>query len=103
MIAHNASFDRRFVHALWDKVGKIFPANLWLDTKALTSNIAKKHGLIKPKLTLESTLKIANVTNIRPNAHNAIVDTQNTYKLWKQAIDFHQIDYLPLIKRKPHS
>lgn len=102
MIAHNASFDRRFVHTLWNKVDKTFPANLWLDTKPLTNKLVKKLGMTKQSLTLESSLKIAKIANVRSGAHNAIVDTQNTYKLWKQLVSTHDIDYLPLIQRCPH-
>ena len=35
IVAHNAPFDRKFLHALWGQVGKEFPANLWLDTTSL--------------------------------------------------------------------
>lgn len=102
MVGHNVSFDRRFVHALWGEFHQPFLANLWLDTKSLTGQLAKKMGMVKPKLTLESSLKIADIKNVKTGAHNAIVDTQNTYKLWKDLVERHEIDYLPLIKRCPH-
>lgn len=102
IIAHNAPFDRRFVHALWGKVNKTFPANLWLDTKTLTGRLAKKNGQKKPSLTLESSLKIASVNNVTSGAHNAIADTRNTYKLWKRLVEDHKVDSLPLIKRYLH-
>jgi DNA polymerase III alpha subunit (gram-positive type) len=45
IVAHNAPFDRKFLHALWESQGKAFPAHLWLDTMALTREYIKKIGL----------------------------------------------------------
>jgi len=42
IVAHNAPFDRRFLHALWLSVGKKFPADLWLCTRTFTGKWAKK-------------------------------------------------------------
>lgn len=102
MVAHMASFDRRFIHALWEKENQIFPANLWLCTKTLTGRFIKKMG-IKSKLNLEASLKVAGIKNIRAGAHNAIVDTQNTYKLWKDLTDNRKMDFLPLIQTWQHT
>ena len=41
IVAHNASFDQRFLHNLWDRCGKKFPANMFLDTMQLTRIAAK--------------------------------------------------------------
>ena len=100
IIAHNVSFDKRHLHSMWASVNKKFPADLWLDSKELGRSFAKKQGIVKPKLDLGNVLKIAGI-NAREGAHNAIIDTQNTYFLWKKMIESN-IDYLPLIKREPH-
>lgn len=101
VVAHNGSFDRRFCHTLWEEMGHKFPADLWLDTKRLSKQLANKQGIIKPTLTLEASLKLAGV-EAKPGKHNAISDTRNTYLLWKKIIEEHAIDYLPLIENKPH-
>lgn len=100
VIAHNASFDRRHLYSMWGSLNKKFPADLWLDSKELGRSFAKKQGIIKPKLDLGNMLKIAGISP-REGAHNAIIDTQNTYLLWKKMIDSN-VDYLPLIKRELH-
>src|SRR5208282_4032636 len=41
IIAHNAAFDRKFLHALWESCGKEFPAHMWLDTISLTKQFIK--------------------------------------------------------------
>src|SRR5690242_6783461 len=51
IIAHNFSFDKRFMHALYEKVGKNFPANLWGCSMALSRHYAKTVlGIPKPKV-----------------------------------------------------
>jgi DNA polymerase III epsilon subunit-like protein len=99
-IAHNARFDRDFCHALWAKLDRKFPGDLWLDTKEFTRSLAIKKGIVKPKLNLQASLEIAQV-KARPGAHNAVVDTQNAYLLWKKLMS-EDIDHLPHIKRTPH-
>jgi len=47
IIAHNASFDKRFCHSLWDYEGKKFPADMWLCSMAFTKLYAKTIGLEK--------------------------------------------------------
>lgn len=100
IIAHNATFDKRHLHALWGSLEKRFPADLWLDSKELARGYAKKIGIVKPKLDLGSVLKMAGL-NERLGAHNATIDTQNTYFLWKRMME-ENIDHLHLIKREPH-
>jgi len=100
VIAHNANFDKRHLHSLWASQEAKFPADLWLDSKELARAYAKRKGIIKPKLDLGSVLKMAGL-NERLGAHNATIDTQNTYFLWKKMMD-DNIDHLPLIKREPH-
>ena len=100
MIAHNASFDKRFVHALWQSVNKTFPAHLWLCTKEFTRSYTIKHGIANPKLNLRASLEIVNA-KAKFGEHNALVDTQNAYILWKKLMD-DGVDHLPHIKRSPH-
>lgn len=98
-IAHSASFDRKFCYKLWGSVNKKFPANLWLDTKEYTRSLAKKLGIAKPKLTLQASMELAGV-KAKSGAHNALVDTQNAYLLWKKLMS--EVDHLNHIKREPH-
>jgi DNA polymerase III epsilon subunit-like protein len=100
-VAHNAPFDRRFCHALWSSVNKIFPANCWLDTKTLVKETLVKNGISKPKdLTLKGAMSQIGAKAYE-GAHNALVDSRNCYLLWKKAMD-NNVNYLPHIKRSPH-
>jgi len=101
IIAHNASFDKRFLHALWEVCGKEFPANLWLDTIALTKSYAKQIGLIKPKVNLHAACDIVGIKKLAA-AHNAKVDSRNTYLLHNDLVNVKMVDYLPHIKTEPH-
>jgi DNA polymerase III epsilon subunit-like protein len=102
MVGHNVHrFDLRFTHALWSKVGKVFPANLWLDTIPFTKAYATKKGIAADKFNLDASLEIAGIKKVG-TAHNAIVDTRNNYKLWLKCVE-EGIDHLPCIKRVPHS
>lgn len=101
IVAHNAPFDRKFLHALWESCGKEFPANLWLDTMALTRAYAKKIGLVKPKVNLHASCDIVGIKKIS-EAHNAKVDSRNTYLLHRSLVDEKNIDYLPMIKTEVH-
>lgn len=101
VVAHNASFDRKFLHALWQKQGKVFPANLWLDTISLTREYAKKVGIIKPKVNLQAACDIVGIKKLS-GAHNAKVDSRNTFLLHKNLTEEKQINYLPFIKTAAH-
>lgn len=100
IIGHNCAFDRRFCHALWESVGKTFPAVCWLDTKEMAKNWAKKLGIPKPSLTLTSSLEFTGVKGV-PGAHEAAVDAKNTFLLFKKGKE-EGLEYLELIKRFPH-
>jgi hypothetical protein len=102
IIAHNANFDKKFIHALWEKCGKSFPANMWLDTIALTRLAAKKQGIVKPKVNLEAACDLFDIKKTA-TFHSAKMDTRNTYFLWKKLVEEINIDYIPLIKTLPHS
>ena len=101
IVAHNAAFDRRFLHALWQSCDQKFPANLWLDTLALTKNYAKKIGILKPKVRLEDACNLVGIKKLA-GAHNALVDSRNTYLLHRDLVEVKKIDYLPFIKTAIH-
>jgi DNA polymerase III epsilon subunit-like protein len=112
IVAHNASFDRRFLHALWAKNGKTFPANLWLDTISLTKDYLKKVDNSTIKITKTATGRVStqlhaccDIVGIKKlsEAHNAKVDSRNTYLLWRNLVEEKNVDYLPFIKTEVHS
>lgn len=102
MVGHNVHrFDIRFAHTLWSKVGKTFPANLWLDTIPFTKSYATYNGIDANKFTLEASLDILGIRKTS-EFHDAKLDTQNNYKLWTKLMNS-GIDHLPHIKRVPHN
>jgi DNA polymerase III epsilon subunit-like protein len=111
IVAHNAPFDRKFLHALWESCGKEFPAHLWLDTMSLTKQYikdigldaeCKAKGLAKPKVNLHAACDLAGVKKIS-EAHNAKVDSRNTFLLHRQLVEEKKVDHLPFIKTAIHS
>jgi DNA polymerase III epsilon subunit-like protein len=102
IIAHNAPFDRKFLHALWESCGKQFPAHLWLDTIPLTKQYAKQIGLVKPKVNLHAACDIVGIKKLS-EAHNARVDSRNTYLLHRDLVEVKKVDYLPFIKTAAHA
>jgi DNA polymerase III alpha subunit (gram-positive type) len=101
IVAHNESFDRRFLHHAWEKNNKQFPADLWLCSLAICRRIAKEQGLVKPKLNLHAACDLFGIEKIAA-AHNAKDDTRNTYMLFQHFMD-KKIPYIDLIKRIPHN
>lgn len=101
IICHNASFDKRFLHSLWKSVGKEFPANLWLDTMAMVRLYAKDNGIVKPKVNLHASCDLLQINKIS-KAHNAKVDSRNTYLLFDKLANEKKQNYLPLIKTSAH-
>lgn len=106
IVAHNAPFDRRFLHALWESCGKEFPAHLWLCSMALTKDYAKKQGLIvkgvKQSFALHAACDLIGIKKIS-DAHNAKVDSRNTFLLHRNLVEEKKADYLPLIKTAVHT
>jgi DNA polymerase III epsilon subunit-like protein len=102
IICHNASFDRRFLHSLWKSVGKEFPADLWLDTMSMVRNYAKDNNIVKPKVNLHASCDLLGINKIS-KAHNAKVDSRNTYLLFDKLANDKKQNYLPLIKTDVHS
>jgi DNA polymerase III subunit epsilon len=101
-VAHNSPFDMKFMHALYDKVGKRCPVDNWKCTMALTRAYAKKIGLVKPKVNLHAACDILQIKKIS-EAHASKVDSRNTFLLWKALIEDKNMDYLPLIKNAIHN
>lgn len=100
-IAHNAPFDRRFIHALYDKCGKQFPADFWACTLAMAKAYVKKMGLGKTKVNLHAACDLLGIKKIA-SAHNAKMDSRNGYLIWKNLTETQQIDHLPFIKNFAH-
>ncbi len=101
IIAHNGIFDRRMIHALYNKVNKKFKADLWACSMALTKLYAKKIGLVKPKVNLSAACDLLGIKKLS-GAHASKIDSRNTYLLWKKLVEEKQMDYLPLIKTAEH-
>lgn len=112
IVAHNAPFDRKFLHALWEQNGKQFPANLWLDTVSLTKEFLKKVDNSTLNITKTATGRVStqlhaccDIAGIKKisEAHNAKVDSRNTYLLWRNLVEEKKVDYLPFIKTEVHT
>lgn len=99
-VGHSVSFDRRFTHALWESVEKLFKADHWLDTMNLAKEWTKKIGIKPENFKLGTVLKFANIKSI-PGPHQAEVDARNTYMFWKKAMD-NKVNYVTHIKHHPH-
>ena len=113
IIGHNIiSFDKKFLHDMWASMELIFPANLYLDTIALTKHFIKTHDLSNANIEktatgkistkLSSALSLTGTKRATSEQHTAQSDTRNTFMLWKKLVDEHKIDYLPHIKTFPH-
>ena len=101
IVAHNANFDKRFCHSLWEKVNKEFPADMWIDTMAMSRDLQKGLGIAKPKTSLADSCQKFNIIK-RAGQHEAKVDCQNAYLLYVKLITEGNIDFLKYIKNDPH-
>lgn len=100
IIAHNASFDRRFIHTLYSKVNKRFPADLWLCSMEMFKSYVKKTNQ-KSLANLHAACDFLGVKKLSA-AHASKVDTRNTYLLYKDLVENKNVDYLKFIKSFPH-
>ena len=114
IVGHNiAAFDVKFLHAMWEKEGCVFPADLYLDTLLMTKQFLKTHDVShldlpktargKVSTKLASALQITGAKTIANKFHTAQDDTRNTYSLWKKLVEDHKMDYLSHIKNIPHA
>jgi len=103
-IAHNASFDRRFIHAVYESMNMKCIVNNWLDTLSLAKEYAKTNNLVKvgtkQSYKLESVCELLDVKKAGL-AHSAKIDTRNTFMIYKKIIDS-GFDILSHIKNFPH-
>ena len=100
VVAYNATFDRRFIHSLWDKVGQKFEADLWLDPLQIMRDYAKQQNMGKVKLDLTSACNMFGIKKFA--AHTASGDSRRLYFLLKTIIEDLDIDLLQYIKSFPH-
>ena len=122
VIAHNAPFDRKFIHRAWDKAGKEFPADLWLCTQSFAKRHVQKHrngekiaqaqvdagveikrdkyGALKPKFGLNNFMLGVGLMP-KVGAHSAEVDVQNTIELYSWLMNSNT-EHVSLIGRVPH-
>ena len=122
IIAHNAPFDRKFIHRAWDRAGKEFPADLWLCTQSFAKRHVKKHnngdkiaqaqmdagieikrdkyGSLKPKFGLNNFMVGVGLIP-KVGAHSAEIDVQNTDVFYNWLMNSNT-EHVSLIGRVPH-
>lgn len=124
IIAHNAPFDRKFVHRAWDNVDREFPADLWMCTQSFGKRYVKKNangekiaktqlaagvddmktdkktGRLKPKFGLNNFMLGVGLKP-KDGAHQAEVDVQNTLDLYTWLMNS-GTEHVSLISRIPH-
>jgi len=100
MVAHNAPFDRRFIHAAWVSVKQEFPANHWMCTMAWQKVWSEAIGRQPENKKLHTVLGFHGIKPL-PGIHDAGSDARNTYLLWRRGMD-EKINHLKVISRLPH-
>ncbi len=100
LVGHNIAFDRKFLCALWEKFGKKFPFDLYLDTIHMFKARCKKEGIIKPKANLTAACEQTGIRKLG-DAHNARTDTRHTYLLWQELAKTE--DFMDHVKCLPHN
>lgn len=111
-VGHNVSFDRKFIHALYESVGKECPVHLWVDTLELIKEFLKQNDISHlPNIAKTATGKVStklqaccDIIGIKrfAAAHASKVDAQNTYLLWRRLVEEKGIDHLPFHKTFIH-
>ena len=121
IIAHNAPFDRKFVHRAWESADREFPADLWICTESFSKRYVKKHGgekIAKAQLDGGVDIKTDKYGNLKPKfglnnlliglgiqakagAHRAEIDVQNTLELYNWLMSS-KTEHVSLIERIPH-
>lgn len=120
IIAHNAPFDRKFVHRAWENEGAEFLADLWICTESFGKRYVKKHGSekiaqaqlkagvdlkrdkfgqLKPRFGLNNLLLGVGL-NPKAGAHRAEIDVQNTLELYNWLMSS-RTEHVSLITRSP--
>lgn len=100
IVAHNRSFDQRFLHALWTQHKKDFPADLWVDTIPMFKSWAKKQAMVKPSAKLDSVAAVLGTTQVK-GLHNAVSDSKILYYVFNKLEELGE-DFLEFAKRIPH-
>ena len=123
IVAHNAAFDRKFVHRAWDNADQEFPADLWMCTQSFAKRYIKKNangdkiakaqmnagvdiktdkrtGKLRPKFGLNNFMEGVGLT-VKDGAHSAEVDVQNTVVLYEWLMNS-GTEHVSLISRIPH-
>ena len=99
IVAHNAPFDKRFMHHMWGEKNRDFLADLWMDTIPLCKRLAAQMGQPKAKVKLELAMDLFGLKKVA-GTHTAKGDSRNTYTLWKHLMNSN-IEYIDLIKQFP--
>jgi DNA polymerase III epsilon subunit-like protein len=99
IVAHNRSFDQRFMHALWIQHKRDFPADLWVDTIPMFKSWAKKQGMVKPSAKLEAVAAAIGARKV-PGLHNAVDDSKNLYFIFQKLEELGE-DFLSFAKLIP--
>lgn len=103
IIGHNIiTFDKKFLHRLWEDCNSYFPAHLFLDTLQIMRKLRKDLGLKKAKIDLQSSCTMMGITKTS-QFHSAKGDSRNNYLLWQKLQEQQEIDMLEFIKTYPHA
>lgn len=99
IVAHNRSFDQRFMHALWVQNKQDFPADLWVDTIPMFRSWAKKQGMVKPIAKLDAVAAQIGARTV-PGLHNAVADSKRLYYIFLRLEELGE-DFLNFAKLIP--
>ena len=106
IVGHNIiNFDRKFLWQHWEAQGKLFPADLWLDTMEMARFWVKKNELKQAngKKALVNLMAVCETLGLKKFAgvHAAKADVRNTYSVWQEFIKL-GVDHLKFMKNLPH-